>query len=65
MPNIAEDVFIAPGAMVIGDVILLRLISPTLIGFSPGFTCLRTLRDPDLTAILTAKQVLRQWRTLY
>jgi carbonic anhydrase/acetyltransferase-like protein (isoleucine patch superfamily) len=32
-PTIADDVFIAPGAMVIGNVILLRLISPTIIGF--------------------------------
>lgn len=33
MPNIAEDVFIAPGAMVMGDVFLLDLKSLTFIGF--------------------------------
>jgi len=32
-PSIADDVFIAPGAMVIGNVILLRLISSAIIGF--------------------------------
>ena len=31
--TIAEDVFIAPGAMVIGDVILLRLISAAITAF--------------------------------